>query len=215
LCRQAKATTTTLTVLKGEKGMSNERTIHFIGAGGVGFWTLVALSRSGLQGLKVYDDDDLQGGLGATRLPQATATTKKVNLLTGFIRVSMGGEPPVVLDRRFKGTEVRRNDLVVDCSDMDGNTRRAIYEQVVQRGGRYIRVSYDGANSTVVMAEGLPITGDEAAAGYASVPSLALSLAAGGIAGEVLMRLMNSTDPVDHIEFQISLADYVVARAAA
>lgn len=191
-----------------------ERTIHFIGCGGVGFWTLVALSRSGIVGMKAYDDDDLTGGLGASRLPMATPTTKKVDLLRGFIRVSLGGEPPATVVGRFTGKEVRKNDWVVDCSDMDGNTRRAIWAQAKKRGARCIRVSYDGANSTVVIAEGLPMTGDEAASGYANVPTLALSMMAGGMAGEVL-SIMLGAEHAEYVEFQISLSDYVAVRAAA
>jgi hypothetical protein len=194
---------------------SRQRTIWIVGAGGCGFWTAVGLSRSGILGIKVIDDDTLEGGLGANRLPMAIPTTKKVDLLTGFLRVQMGGEVPGVVDGRFRGTEVRRNDIVVDCSDMDGNTRRTIWGRAQARGARCIRVSYDGANSTVVVAEGLPMTVDETASGYANVPSMALSLFAGGVAAEVLtevIRALNAGHSVGHIEFQISLKVFISVR---
>lgn len=191
-----------------------ERMIAIVGSGGVGFYTAIALSRSGILGITVFDDDDLRGGLGSSRLPLATPTTRKVDLLRGFIRVNFG-EPPAVIAAKFTGNEVQPGDIVVDCSDMSGVARRRVWTRAAKRGARCIRVSYDGANSTVVVAEGLPMTTNEAAAGYANVPSLALSMAAGGIAGEVISRLMVAPDNIDHIEFQISLAQYVVAKAVA
>lgn len=194
------------------------RTIFICGAGGAGFWTAVALSRSGILNIKIFDDDDLRGGLGAQRLPIATPTTLKTDLLRGFLRVSLGGECPVLVNRKFTGKEVRANDIVLDCSDMSGVQRRAVWVEAQKRGARCIRVSYDGANSTVVVAEGLPLTGDEEASGYQNVPSLCLSLMTGGIAGEVLTKLVNALDAgqtVGFIEFQISLADYINVQAEA
>lgn len=186
-------------------GNTQQRTIHVIGCGGAGFWMLVGMSRAGVLGIKAYDDDNLQGGLGHQRLPMATPTTKKVDLLRGFIRASLGGEPPATVDGRFRGTEARKNDIVLDCSDMSGVQRRTIYDRVVKRGARYIRVSYDGANSTAVVAEGLPIVTDETASGYASVPSLGLSLLTGGFAAEVLTKVVNGEVEGQHIEFQVSV----------
>lgn len=194
------------------------RSVHLVGLGGAGFWTACALSRSGVIGVKAYDDDDLQGGLGAQRLPIATPTTLKTDLLRGFLRVSFGGECPMLVNAKFTGKEVRRNDIVLDCSDMSGVQRRAVWVEAQKRGARCIRVSYDGANSTVVVAEGLPLTGDENAAGYANVPSLALSLMTGGIAAEVLTKLVQALDAgqtVGFIEFQISLSDYLSTTPSA
>lgn len=195
-----------------------QRSIFICGAGGAGFWTAVALSRSGILNIKIFDDDDLQGGLGAQRLPIATPTTLKTDLLRGFLRVSFGGDCPVLVNRKFTGKEVRRNDIVLDCSDMSGVQRRAVWVEAQKRGARCIRVSYDGANSTVVVAEGLPLTGDENGAGYASVPSLALSLFTGGCAAEVLTKLVQALDAgqtVGFIEFQISLSDYLSTTPSA
>lgn len=183
-------------------------TVHVIGAGGVGFWLVVGLARSGVRPIKVYDTDDLQGGLGHMRLPAASPTTLKTNLLRGFLAVNFpGGKLNEIsfVNAMFTGKEVNARDLVVDCTDMSGEARRAVYEVVRQRKARYVRVSYDGAASVVVVAEGLPLTGDETHAGYAAVPSLALSLAAGGIGAEVIAK----TDwaHTDYVEFQVSVAE--------
>lgn len=189
-----------------------ERTVHVIGAGGVGFWLAVGLSRSGL-GIVVYDDDNLTGGMGHQRLPLATPTTLKTDLLRGFLRVNFGGRAPVFVTGRFSGSEVHEGDLVVDCSDMDGHTRKRVWKKARKGGARLLRVSYDGANSTMVVAEGLPLTGNESASGYANVPSLALSLAAGGIGAETVLRMIAAGE-CEHVEYQISLADYVVQRSS-
>lgn len=180
--------------------------IKIIGCGGIGFWLAVGLSRTGLE-VTIFDDDDLTGGLGHTRLPVARSNTHKVDLLIGFLRTQMGGNMPTTVFEKFSGKETEVGDLVVDCSDMSGKARGAIYRRVIKAGGRYVRVSYDGANHTVVVAEGLPITVDQAAAGYSSVPSLALSLMAGGVGAECVAEMANK--PVGFVEFQVSLADYL------
>ena len=190
------------------------RRVHIIGAGGVGFWLALGLQRSNAGPVVIYDDDDLQGGLGHQRLPLAAPTTRKVDLLRGFLRVNFGGDMPEFVGERFTGREVAKGDLVVDASDMDGVTRRKIWAVVRKRNARILRVSYDGAASTVVVAEGLPLTGDESASGYANVPSLALSLAAGGIGAEVVSRLWDAPT-AEHIEFQISLTELVVPAVQA
>ena len=183
-------------------------TVHVIGCGGVGFWLITGLARSGVRPIVAYDTDDLSGGLGHMRLPVASPTTLKTNLLRGFLAVNFpGGKLNEIsfVAERFTGKEANAGDLVVDCSDMGGVDRRAIHKTVQQHKARYIRVSYDGAASVVVVAEGLPLVGDEAHAGYAAVPSLALSLAAGGIGAEVVAK----TDwaNTDFVEFQIGLAE--------
>lgn len=187
------------------------RKIHICGAGGIGFWLVVGLARSNYP-VTVYDDDNLSGGLGHTRLPTAAPTTRKVDLLKGFLRVNFGGVMPTFVPERFSGSEVGRGDLVVDCSDMATNTRRIIWTKAKKRGARLLRVSYDGANSTVVVAEGLPFVKDERAAGYANVPSLALSLAAGGLGAEVVLRMLEGDLNTEYTEFQISVADFTKIR---
>lgn len=189
------------------------RVVYVIGAGGIGFWLAVSLAKADLR-VVIYDDDNLEGGHGHERLPIALPSTLKVDLLTGFLRVNFGSAPEVVRGR-FTGKEAGPGDIVADCSDMDGKTRRTIWTLVRKAGARPVRVSYDGAQSTVVVAEGLPLTGNESAAGYANIPSLPLSLLAGGLGGEVIRLLAQALDAgseVGHIEFQISLADFVAVR---
>lgn len=197
-------------------------TLRVIGCGGVGFWLVAGLARSGVRPIEVWDTDDLNGGLGHMRLPVASPATLKVNLLRGFLAVNFpGGRLGEITFKaeRFTGKEVNAGDVVVDCTDLATKERKAIWATAKRRGARCIRVSYDGANSTIVVAEGCPLEADEenAPGGYADVPSLALSLAAGGVGAEVVRRMFEAAAPVDHIEFQITLTDYIgeVERAVA
>lgn len=183
-------------------------TVHVIGDGGVGFWLLVGLVRSSVRPIVTYDTDDLNGGLGHMRLPNASPGTKKVKLLQGFLAVNFYGKGFADIrfrDALFTGKEARKGDLVVDCSDMSGEARRAIYKVVKANGARYLRISYDGATSVVAVSEGMPLTGDETHAGYAAVPTLALSLMAGGIGAEVIAK--TDWKATKFIEFQVSLAE--------
>lgn len=196
--------------------MTRERTIHLVGAGGVGFWTAVGLARFAVGNVIVYDDDTLEGGLGHMRLPMAMPATRKVDLLVGFIRISVGGQVPTVVAKRFTGrTEVRKGDLVVDCSDAELPARRRMWNAARKAGARCIRISYDGANGIIVVAEGLPFA-TISAGGYTNVPSFALSLAAGGIGAEIVHRMLEGNHR-GHIEFQITLSELagMEVRAAA
>lgn len=187
--------------------------IHGIGSGGVGFWTYAALARAGVRSLHIYDDDDLQGGLGHTRLPAASPTTRKVDLLKGYLLVNMGlrrDELPEFHPVRFTGKEVEAGDLVVDCSDMDLVTRRRVWANAERRGAKMLRISYDGRNNTVVVSQGVPLSGRTG--GYAELPSLALSFMAGGIGALAVMKLVEGYS--GFIEFQISLADYFTGPPA-
>ena len=199
--------------VKGKEAVGTDQpttpTLRVIGCGGVGFWLIAGLARSGVRPIVAYDTDDLSGGLGHMRLPAATPTTLKVNLLRGFLAVNFPGgrlNEITFVAERFTGKEVNAGDIVVDCSDMSGDARRKVYKAVKQRKARYLRVSYDGAASVVAIAEGLPLVGDESHAGYSAIPSLALSLAAGGIGAEVIAKTDWSSDE-NFVEFQISLAE--------
>jgi hypothetical protein len=179
-----------------------------VGAGGVGFYTAVALARSLPHGveLHIWDADDFNGGLGYSRLPRVSnPSTKKVAMLRGFITVSMGDVAPTVYDSLFTGAEARPGDLVVDCSDMSLTIRRPIWALAQSQGARCIRVSYDGLNETVVVAEGLPfMSGNAGKGGYRSSPSTALSFTAGGIAAIVVGKVL-SGELTSHVEFQVSI----------
>jgi hypothetical protein len=179
--------------------------IHGIGCGGVGFWLYPCLLRAGYE-VVAYDDDDFSGGNGHLRLPKVgDPTTKKVTFARGFCLAVMGDMGLTPITQKFNGDEVEAGDLVVDCSDMPLTARKVIWARAKERGARCVRVSYDGKDNTVVVAEGLPLAGRKLG-GYATVPTLALSLVAGGVGATAVMKILNGYN--DHIDFRISLADY-------
>ena len=187
-----------------------ERPVVIFGAGGVGFWLTVALCRSyNPKLITVYDDDTLQGGLGHTRLPSASLGTKKVSLLRGHLRVSWDhSNLPTFVDGRFTGIEAPENALIVDCCDMPIKERRKIWKRVERRKNRIIRVSYDGKNGVVVVAEGLPLF-DSVAGGYSEVPNLALSFMAGGAGAWAVLRVLENWNSIEYIDFQITLDELI------
>lgn len=195
--------------------MNTETTVHIAGLGGVGFWVAAGLSRTEIINIKAYDDDNLTGGFGHSRLPMALPTTMKGDLLKGFLRTSIGGQVPEIILKRFTGKEVGEGDLVVDCTDAELDARKKFWRAAKRRGARCIRVSYDGSNGIVVVAEGLPFA-TAAPGGYRNVPSFALSLAAGGIGAEVVHNILR-TNHTGYIEFQVTLsalAGFEVQEAA-
>lgn len=185
--------------------------IHIAGCGGVGFWLAVGLSRlPEKQQLVCWDDDNLTGGFGRLRLPHADAETKKIDLLRGFLSMAMGvDELPVFFGDKFTGEkELRKGDLVVDCTDMNLESKKALYAKVRGKGADILRVSYDGKASTILVSTGLPFTGVKG--GYENIPSLALSFAAGGVGAEIVTRYLQN--PVKHFEFVASLGDIIPAK---
>lgn len=192
--------------------MEQTRRIVIIGAGGVGFWIATALSRAGVQ-YTIFDDDTLEGGLGFSRMPKASPSTKKVNLLRGHVIVSMGDRPPTIVDRRFVGDDARDGDLIVDASDMPLDVRKTLWAGTKAHGKdiRMLRVSYDGQNNTVVVAEGLPLRGKQGG-GYANTPGLDLSYVAGGIGCMAVRAILAGTAP-EYIEFQISISELIAGFA--
>jgi hypothetical protein len=180
--------------------------IHQAGAGGAGFYLPPSLCRDGYDVI-VYDDDTLEGGMGHKRLPQASPPTRKVDLLRGFCLAVMGDQGVLIVPRKFTGEEVAKGDLVIDCTDMSLTQRKPVYQRVIERGARYLRVSYDGRNNTVVVAEGLPLRG-RPNGGYADIPDLALSFVAGGMGAIAVKKILQGW--TSHIEFQVSLDTYFV-----
>lgn len=179
--------------------------IHIVGLGGVGFWLAVGLSKNiGPTTMTCWDDDTLEGGLGANRLPWAPPTTKKTTLLLGHLQMVYGQTIlPNIQDRKFSGLlEVNTGDLVVDCTDMDIAPRRRMWTISRNKGAKLLRVSYDGRGSRVIISTGLPLYAPEKG-GYAAVPSFALSLAAGGLGAEAVLRYLQ--EPVDK-PFTISIS---------
>lgn len=188
--------------------MTQYKRILQVGAGGVGFWLACSLNRSLPHGveLHVWDADDFNGGLGHSRLPRiSNPETKKVSLLRGFCSAVMGDKAPTVHPEMFNGDEAQPGDLVVDCSDMGLPARRTIWALAEKSGARLVRVSYDGLNETVVVAQGLPFA-HKGKGGYREAPGLPLSMMAGGVGALAVLRILNGYS--EHLEFQISLGDY-------
>ena len=168
--------------------------IHVIGLGGVGFWLAVGLTRViPPDTIQCWDDDTLAGGTGATRLPWAPPETKKVDLLRGFLSMVFGDTVlPKFTERRFSGLlELEKGDTVIDCTDMPMSTRKRMWQVTKHRGANILRVSYDGRGSVLLVSTGLPLMAP-AAGGYAAVPSLALSFAAGGVGAEAVKRYLDN-----------------------
>lgn len=176
--------------------------IHIIGVGGVGFWVATALAREGME-FTVWDADNLTGGLGHMRLPAGSPTSLKVDLLRGFLLVSMRNVPPTTEPRFFTGLKVQEGDLVVDCTDATLEARGKFYRASIKRGARYLRVSYDGREGVVAISEGIPIA-DNPQGGYAAVPNLALSFLAGGLGASTVIAIARGFVP-EFVEFQISV----------
>lgn len=181
--------------------------IHVVGLGGVGFWLALGLTRHvGSTNLHCWDDDTLAGGTGSARLPWGPDTTKKTDLLIGHLRMVYGDTSvPQVSERRFSGLlGVEQGDIVVDCTDMPLEARRRMWNCARKRGAKLLRVSYDGRGSVVVVSTGLPLAAPPEG-GYAAVPSLALSLAAGGLGAEVVKRYIDT--PKESFTIALSLQE--------
>lgn len=196
--------------------MSNQqRRVVVVGAGGVSFWLAVALARAGVE-FTIFDDDDLQGGLGFSRMPKASATTKKVTLLRGHVIAVMGDRAPTIVDRRFTAEDARGGDLIVDGTDMPLPERKALWDSIkslwVDDPVCLLRVSYDGKNNIVAVAEGLPLFGRQGG-GYQSLPGLDLSFVAGGIGCMAVRKILSGH--VEHTEFQVSVDELILGYHSA
>lgn len=190
------------------------RRVLIVGTGGVGFYLSLALNRNLPHGVELvcYDADTFEGGLGHSRLPRViNPATKKVDFLRRFAVTAFGDRPMTVVPGFFAGSDVSETDLVVDCSDMNLDQRRPIWNTVQASGARILRVSYDGLNETVVVAEGLPLmSGNNGAGGYRARPLLDLSMAAGGL-GSIVVRKILAGELDQHVEFQISVNELLGA----
>lgn len=173
------------------------KTIHVLGAGGVGFYvaTLLRVEVPGVQ-MCVWDPDTFEGGTGHQRLPAtASPSQTKVSLLRSHIAFVWGLEPPATKEELFTGVPPEGRGkgwlldaLVVDCTDMGNRARAKMWKEAEKHGAQMIRASYDG-NGVTVVAWGLPF-GDTDHAGYEMQPSLAQSFRAGGLAAEFVGRYL-------------------------
>ena len=181
--------------------------IHIVGLGGVGFWLTVGLVRTiSPREITGWDDDTLEGGRGHMRLPLATPQTAKADLLSGFLAVSMGElEQPNFVKARFTGRQaVSPGDLILDCTDMARRNRSLMWTAAKKAGAKCLRASYDGRLSTIVLSSGLPLIAPEEG-GYSEIPTLSLSMAAGGMAAEIVRQYIQH--PVEHLDMTISLGE--------
>lgn len=180
--------------------------IHVVGLGGVGFWLTTALVRSvSSRDVCCWDSDNLEGGFGHRRLPIASPQTRKTDLLRGYLLVTMGDMLPTFYSRLFTGNITSPGDIVIDCTDMPLARRRVMWHRVQNRGGKLIRVSYDGRSSVVVVSNGLPFVG-KVGGGYAEIPTLALSLVAGGLGAEVVRLWLGNTEKF--VDCQLSIKEF-------
>lgn len=168
--------------------------VVIIGAGGVGFWTTVALMRDIPLGVvvEVWDDDDLDKGNGHRRLPTTPSKfTMKVELLRYFIALTMGDRDIRPIPRRLEVDDLRgcdnRGTLFADCTDMPTDARRELVEEIRRSGGEYLRVSYDGLG-VVTVSPGVPFDVRGAKGGYEVVPDLDVSFIAGGVGARAIRK---------------------------
>lgn len=186
--------------------------IHILGIGGIGFWLTVGLARHyDMKKVTLWDEDTFSGGLGYQRLPFASPTDLKVEVCRAFLySVLVTDALPVVVPKRFtgNGSPLCWNDtLIVDCTDMPLTQRKGMWTRARKHGATMMRVSYDGHGSIVVCSSGLPLAGTKDG-GYAHVPTLALSLAAGGYGAECVLQFVHERLrlPFD-IQFQLPLIE--------
>lgn len=169
--------------------------ILIAGAGGVGFWLALALSRLVPHEIVVFDDDDLSG-TGATRLPDVRPfgrpLKKKVDLLK-FICPGVD-----VRAEKLTPAAVSPDTIVVDATDMSHADRRALCAAARAAGSKYLRASYDARPDgfVVVVAAGVGFTTNPARGGYTLPPSIAQAMLGGGFAADVISRFLRGEDVV-------------------
>jgi hypothetical protein len=182
-----------------------------IGAGGVGYWLTAALQRDLKNAIPiiVWDDDTFIGGDGWRRLPSpADSRQSKVDGLEEFLESGMRDLIPAMtfVKARFTPDVARSMDLsdalVIDCSDMAGDERRPVWAAAEGVGATMMRVSYDGAQGgIIVVAHGLPLA-DLEGSGYAELPGMDLSLAAGGLGARVARAWLEGVE-WDSFQFNV------------
>ena len=193
-----------------KQGQKIER-VMVLGAGGVGFWLTVALARDlnlSETAVTLLDWDTVEGS-GGRRLPKAgNPDVFKVDLLRSFIAFTMGDRPPEMKKEALYSINAARylvenpgTSLLVDCTDMPLRDREPLWRAMAEQGWRCVRVSYDG-NGVVVFANGLPLVPVSSLGGYTHVPSLAQSMAAGGIGAAAVTRICDGWSVAD---FQVNV----------
>src|SRR5262245_7214833 len=175
--------------------------VVIVGVGGVGWPLTVSLCRhiEGRIPVWIFDDDDFEGGNGHKRFPHVYDTKKKkVNYISEQIEGVWRNVPPIPHARRLTPAMTKlREDwsevLIVDCSDMDPQTRGKLWKAFTEAGATMMRVSYDGKIANV--ARGLPLLskkGQQGPGGYTETPDLAMSFAAGGWGCKYVMHALET-----------------------
>ena len=167
--------------------------VHIIGAGGIGWWFTVGLASSCPLPIHVYDDAEVIGS-GAQRLPIGVGN--KTQALSSFIRYVMGKGNIHTHDIKFTGTEASDGDWIFDCSDAGENDRKKIWTKARKKETKIMRVSYDGDEDIIEVSSELPFWVGDMTEGYREVPSLQLSLAAGGIGAVIADKIIQRNETV-------------------
>jgi hypothetical protein len=180
--------------------MEHFREIVVAGVGGVGWPLVVSLAQvtDGSIPIRIYDDDDFEGGKGYIRFPHIYNTkTKKVDFVRAHIESVWRKRAPEVFARRLSPKDFRDVDwkgiLVVDCTDMTPKSRKQLWAAAERAGATMMRVSYDGKVANV--ARGLPLLSKEAQdgpGGYLEPPDLPMSFAAGGWGAKFVLHAIET-----------------------
>lgn len=168
----------------------------------MGFYASLSLMKdlNGTIPVKIWDLDTFAGGNGWKRLPNPlnknTFKVKHLKDLCQFVMRVKGPEvhtimlTPQVLDVHCPTT--MEGILVVDATDEPLPDRRKFKKLVSERGGWFMRGSYDG-NGMVVLAEGLPLTkAGVTDGGYDTEPSASVAMMGGGALAVSIMKFIRT-----------------------
>lgn len=187
-----------------------------LGAGGVGFWLVVALMRMvnlGDVDVTVYDDDTLEGGNGFRRLPHTFDQAQyKVALLEEFLKMVMGSDIPHCVRERLTPTLIAKMDedyfpwketLIVDATDMADGPRKDVWDLARLCGATLMRVSYDGIG-VIVVSPSIPFASKRGqTTGYALMPDQGQTFAAAGLGAMAVKKALLSGEIT---EMQVQIA---------
>lgn len=121
-----------------------------IGCGGVGAWIAIDLALTGVQKLRLFDDDTLEAH-NLNRLPFSATDigNKKTTVLYNFIK---GIRPDIEIMQYGRVSSITKkllSGVVIDCTDVIA-AQQLIYDECKSRNMRYYRIGYDGHHITVI-----------------------------------------------------------------
>lgn len=190
---------------KPEKLYSPEGWVIVLGAGGVGWWLIGAMSRMNItHPVGVYDPDTFQGGNGKKRLPIPEKESKhKVRELREWLTewqpdlpfalqtYAMPFAPSTLLDYKRSGSGIR---LVVDCTDARPSLRKQIWNACSDWGIPYVRLSYD---AQIVSWSHTPPLSVVDNGNYENIPNMGMTWIAGGFGAEMVRRTLRGENCPD------------------